>query len=1185
MKFFNVYPLTASRITQKLRQKLTDAAFLVALLTVILILFITWIVESSQRESLQQRSRLEVLYQATTIRSKLIGELNQKIFLTKGLEAYISAINPQISQEEFERLARVIIAQHSTVHCLALYKNSIVTHVYPFSGHETVIGWNPLKISVERIVIKQAIDTRKPIIMGPINWTGGQPAFLIYTPLFLVSRDGLPQNGSYWGGIGLVIDKEELFRQIGLLDTPSNFRFALRAQTNQGISDQIIFGKSDIFEQEPVIVPIVLPSEVWQLAALPSEGWPASYFSKWFYLGGSLLAFVLGGMVFMLVKAPLQLKRAVETTTEAFCQAEDRLTHFLDAIPIGVVVLNPYRGVFYRNQKIGQILGSESLDFSTAASKHYPFYYEGTDQKYPLEQLPSMLALRGEHAYCEELEVHHHNCIVPVEMWATPIFGERGEISFSVSVIQDISERKRTQTRLYEIEKRHRESLEIQLQNLAATVPGVIYQWYERSNDERGFYYVSARCKDFYGIEASELLENWRLLTVHPDDLPRWRDSVRQAAEKKIEWNFEGRFVLPSGEIKWWRSLAQPVLVDEHETLFNGIIIDISEQKALEHALRKSQQHLLEAIENINDGFVYYSSQRQLVFCNSKFIEFYKESEEFIYPGAYFEEMLVRGAEKGQYGAIQGQIREWLSYRLQMHHSQQPVFQQLGNGRWLKITERDTKEGGCVGLHVDVTDMKVAEEQLALKNLELQVKNRKLEKFSHQLADEEREKFHHELIRINQAYERFVPNEFLKLLDKQSILEVKLGDQVEKKMTVLFSDIRRFTTLSEKMTPTEVFNFVNTYFSKMEPVILHYQGVIDKYIGDAIMALFPTCADDAVQAAINMLKTLEQHNLVLEKQGNPSLHIGIGLHTGTVMVGIIGGEERMDGTVIADAVNLASRVEGLTKVYGTPLLITEETYLQLRDPLQYHIRVIDAVKVKGKSEVVTIYEIYDADPVHIAELKDQTRDEFEEAFVLYHWGEFEAALPMFQNVLEGNRYDDAAQIYLERCQRALNVSFPTKVKILVVDDFPENIKVLLELFTLHHFEVLIAKNGFTALEIVEAQKPHLVLLDVMMPEMDGFETCKLLKENPQTNDIPVIFMTALTETMDKIKGFQIGAVDYITKPFAMEEVLMRVKTHIKIHHLQEQLRLKNIELEKNTEFRKKAIENFSQQREGTSPRC
>jgi PAS domain S-box-containing protein len=298
-------------------------------------------------------------------------------------------------------------------------------------------------------------------------------------------------------------------------------------------------------------------------------------------------------------------------------------------------------------------------------------------------------------------------------------------------------------------------------------------------------------------------------------------------------------------------------------------------------------------------------------------------------------------------------------------------------------------------------------------------------------AEQERSRFIKELgelnatlTELNTAYERFVPREFLSLLDKESVLDIQLGDQIEKEMTLLFADIRGFTSLSEKMTPQENFNFLNAYLSRMEPVIHEHHGFIDKYIGDAIMAIFPTSANEAVQAAIGMLKQLAQYNLTRGRPGRPCFNIGIGIHTGYLMLGTVGGKNRMDGTVISDTVNLASRVEGLTKIYGTPLLITEQTYLKLTDPLQYSIRVIDAVKVKGKSEVVTVYEIYDADSPTVKTLKNQTRDDFEEGFVLYHWEEFNDACPFFERVLQVNQKDLAAQVYLKRCEHFQKYGVP-----------------------------------------------------------------------------------------------------------------------------------------------------------------
>ena len=151
--------------------------------------------------------------------------------------------------------------------------------------------------------------------------------------------------------------------------------------------------------------------------------------------------------------------------------------------------------------------------------------------------------------------------------------------------------------------------------------------------------------------------------------------------------------------------------------------------------------------------------------------------------------------------------------------------------------------------------------------------------------------------------------------------------------------------------------------------------------------------------------------------------------------------------------------------------------------------------------------------------------------------------------------------------------------IFIVDDMPANLGILDEFLSHHGFEVLIAKDGKSALAKVEKAQPHLILLDILMPELDGFETCRRLKANPVTYDIPVIFMTALTDTVDKVKGFELGAVDYITKPFEQEEVLARIKTHLRINQLQQQLQAQNTQLQTTNEQLDKLTYRLSQQTE------
>jgi len=276
-------------------------------------------------------------------------------------------------------------------------------------------------------------------------------------------------------------------------------------------------------------------------------------------------------------------------------------------------------------------------------------------------------------------------------------------------------------------------------------------------------------------------------------------------------------------------------------------------------------------------------------------------------------------------------------------------------------------------------------------------------------------KTHLRISTLNIAYSRFVPREFLQFLHKESIVDVQLGDQVQQEMSILFSDIRDFTTLSETMTPEDNFKFINSYLSRMEPVILENHGFIDKYIGDAIMALFSGNADDAVNAGVGMLQSIVEYNQHRANSGYPPIKIGIGINTGSLMLGTIGGHSRMDSTVISDAVNLASRLENLTKTYGVSLLISYHTFASLSDPMQYKMRLIDRVKVKGKSKEVAVFEVFDGDPPEMRQAKLETIKIFEEGLLLYYRNSIDKAAQIFADCLRQNPADPVARIYLDRC--------------------------------------------------------------------------------------------------------------------------------------------------------------------------
>ncbi len=266
----------------------------------------------------------------------------------------------------------------------------------------------------------------------------------------------------------------------------------------------------------------------------------------------------------------------------------------------------------------------------------------------------------------------------------------------------------------------------------------------------------------------------------------------------------------------------------------------------------------------------------------------------------------------------------------------------------------------------------------------------------------------------NDAYTRFVPHEFLSLLGKENIIDVRLADHIQREMTILFSDIRSFTTISEAMLPEENFHFINSFLSQLGPTVREHEGFIDKYIGDSIMALFDH-PNDAVDAAIGLIHQLAAYNQTRGEQGLAEIKIGIGLNTGHLMLGTVGENDRMDGTVISDAVNVASRLEGLTKPYGVTLLISESTYRGLAEPERYMVRLMDRVQVKGKTAAVTVYEVFSGDAAEIQAKKLAIKQDFEDAIGLYQLQQFFEAKELFQKCLAIYAEDKAPQMYIERC--------------------------------------------------------------------------------------------------------------------------------------------------------------------------
>ena len=258
-----------------------------------------------------------------------------------------------------------------------------------------------------------------------------------------------------------------------------------------------------------------------------------------------------------------------------------------------------------------------------------------------------------------------------------------------------------------------------------------------------------------------------------------------------------------------------------------------------------------------------------------------------------------------------------------------------------------------------------------------------------------------------------VIDELLKNPDK-----LKLGGE-KKELTIFFSDIRGFTTLSEKLTPEQLVQLLNEYLSEMTDIVLKKNGLVDKYIGDAIMAFWgapldnPKHAESAAETVIEMKRKLEELQKNWKTRGMPVVNIGVGLNTGNVIVGNMGSKQRFDYTVMGDTVNLASRLEGTTKEYGVLSIVSETTYDKIKDK-GFVCRELDFIKVKGKNKPIKIFELVEKeDAVSAADRKFIKI--FEEGLSLYRNRKWDEASDRFVNALK-MKDDLSSKNFIDRCK-------------------------------------------------------------------------------------------------------------------------------------------------------------------------
>ena len=414
------------------------------------------------------------------------------------------------------------------------------------------------------------------------------------------------------------------------------------------------------------------------------------------------------------------------------------------------------------------------------------------------------------------------------------------------------------------------------------------------------------------------------------------------------------------------------------------------------------------------------------------------------------------------------------------------------------------------------------------------------------LAFRDIEKLSNHLTIINAAYSNFVPKEFLRILNKTSITDVALGNLVKKDITILFSGIRGFTSIAEKIDSEEIFSLLNKYYTGVTSIIQKNKGFIDKFIGDEIVVLFPESAEDAVRAAGEINQYLHEFNSSQSSLGKLNFKIGIGIHSGSVTLGTLGGKERMDTTVIGNAVGIAKKIETLTKSFSVPIIISSTTFSMLPDNFKLNSREIEHLRIGGSEGFITLYDFFGSEETSTVDKIKSVASEYFRALTLYRGGYFAKAKDLFSNCQSQIPGDPIFSLHINRCNDKLlgientdpaaNSNKP--ILALILSSNKETISNLEMILKKEKLDTISAMNEKDGLSICKNMRPSLLFID---SEISNANMPKLIKSirtdlNISNEECYIIAITKEDTASNKSFLYDSGVNDFILNPFQPDAI-------------------------------------------------
>jgi PAS domain S-box-containing protein len=687
--------------------------YIAALSAGLVVLAGVWTVDRSEERRFRESNRADVLHQLSTVRAKLEGALNSRLFLARGLVAYVSN-NPEIDQAEFERFAKVLISQETGIGSVALYRNSIVSHIHPLEGHEAAIGFDPSSVPEEREAIERAINSRKTVIAGPVNLVEGGVGFINRTPIFLSPPNQSPETGKYWGLAGIIVDRDTIFQEAGLINSgnqPKNLsqssqtvEFALRGKDGLGAEGEVFFGNGAIYSKTPVILEVKLPNGYWQVAAIPVGGWPKQApISQWLRFGGGISAILTGILVYIWVRSPEKLRFAVQKATIALKESETKYRELVQNANSIIVKLDPKGNITFFNEFAQQFFGYSEQEI---IGKNIVGTTVPVTDSYG-QNLASFIQQILQHPERDNHQENENMRRNGERVWIAwrnkALFDQRGNFTGLLCIGTDISDRKQAEEALRASQK--------MLRLVMDNIPQAIF-WKDRNSVYQG---CNQKFTEDVGFpEPAAVVGKTEYDFCETEAQAEYLRTIdRQVMETNIQvTQYSEFFKFKNGRQAWLETSKIP-LHDAQENVV-GILVtykDITERKRTEEALRESENKFRLLFEQSGDAILLLQNDK-FIDCNQAAVEMIgatsKEQLLNLHPAQLSPEKQSDGsysfAKANENNAIalsRGNLRfEWIHQRLD--GSQFPVevllttiplqSEKLLHVVWRDITERKRAE-------------------------------------------------------------------------------------------------------------------------------------------------------------------------------------------------------------------------------------------------------------------------------------------------------------------------------------------------------------------------------------------------------------------------------------------------------------------------------------------------------------